>query len=762
MLEGENMKKDIASLAIAELRNLKEKNIIQNSILSDELDNVINRLNDKSFRLAVVGEFSSGKSTFLNAVLKKDLLKHGTVETTATLTQIDNISSDEDDQRFDVLYVDGRKEENIPIERLEDYTSTSSKIVSVADEVQKVILKTHIFDVDYPISLIDTPGLNGIADNHREKTIDEIKNAHACIYLMQVRGINKSDAEFIRYLCDYQKNILFVQNFIDELHELEGESPEQKIAAQRKILEEDIFYDKPDVHYDIIGVSARNALIAQDKETFSKYSDAERAELLASSNFKNLIAKIQELITENLTAKKQQKDAIRVALRILDQMHDIANIQIERQKQDDIESGKQGKVKYYTLLEERLQKNKEKYQKNIRNYISVETTELHKISNKKIEEDLERFSEHIEDTLNKIKFIDEMEDFVYDGGMSSQITSSVYEITQGINTLINYGLENIQDGAMLRIEEYLGSSNITANKKWKNIAAIEKKYTQFTADRDSFIQNSEREIVSLKSKRNDENSAIRDAVEEQERYSSYQHKNAKEKSEAEELYRREISKLGNRPAVSTTNVTEIEKVSRGDGFLGWLGNTFLGRKEVAVSRTIRDDSARRAWDKKKRNIVNNYNAEQERLEEEESAIARKLVYLSDKLEELDQNNKKLQQRIAEQEKEIENRKKVIEKEKEAARKEYLRNLRLEAQKELHNYLFNNSGIQAKFKQGVDNTLDRESKQIESRAVRLFETNFKNRLENIQESLEKEGKNKHRLNINMEVIEKSMQKLEELI
>lgn len=92
----------------------------------------------------------------------------------------------------------------------------------------------------------------------------------------------------------------------------------------------------------------------------------------------------------------------------------------------------------------------------------------------------------------------------------------------------------------------------------------------------------------------------------------------------------------------------------------------------------------------------------------------------------------------------------------------MRNLRLEAQKELHNYLFNNSGIQVKFKQGVDNTLDRESKQIESRAIRLFETNFKNRLENIQDSLEKEGRNKHRLNINMEVIERSMKKLEGLI
>lgn len=65
------MVKDIASTAIKELQGLKDKDIIQNSILADELDNVISRLKDKSFRLAVVGEFSSGKSTFLNAILKR-------------------------------------------------------------------------------------------------------------------------------------------------------------------------------------------------------------------------------------------------------------------------------------------------------------------------------------------------------------------------------------------------------------------------------------------------------------------------------------------------------------------------------------------------------------------------------------------------------------------------------------------------------------------------------------------------------------------
>ncbi|QCQ04651.1 hypothetical protein FAX13_08525 [Ligilactobacillus animalis] len=753
------MKKDIATLAIAELQKLKEKNVIQNSILSDELDNVINRLNDKSFRLAVVGEFSSGKSTFLNAVLKKDLLKHGTVETTATLTQIDNISSDEDDQTFDVLYVDGRKEANIPIERLEDYTSTSSKIVSVADEVKKVILKTHIFDVDYPISLIDTPGLNGIADNHREKTIDEIKNAHACIYLMQVRGINKADAEFIRYLCDYQKNILFVQNFIDELHELEGESPEQKIAAQRKILEEDIFYDKPDVHYDIIGVSARNALIAQDKETFSKYSDAERAELLASSNFKNLIAKIQELITENLTAKKQQKDAIRVALRILDQMHDIANIQIERQKQDDIESGKQGKVRYYTLLEERLQKNKEKYQKNIRNYISVETTELHKISNKKIEEDLERFSEHIEDTLNKIKFIDEMEDFVYDGGMSRQITSSVYEITQGINTLINYGLENIQDGAMLRIEEYLGSSKVSVNKKWNKVTIIEEGYRDFITERDKIIELQEDEVKELEKKKDENSKKISEL--ERENGDNFKLLNSVrlqlDNNESERSS--EIRRLGSMPDVEKQTIYEdVEEYRGGLGIL----DAVLGPKIVTKERIVDDYSLQNKWKNKKNIISEKYNNKAADLKENIDALSSKIEFLNSRIKELDENNIELRLRISEQLDEINMRQSLIEKEKNVARLEYLRNLRKEALKSLENYLFEHSGVQSELEEKVSKVISREGKQIEIRSIGLFERNFRDRLESIRNSIKDSTQDKDTLNINREAIEKTMKNLEKLV
>lgn len=49
------------------------------------------RLNDDEIRIAVVGEFSAGKSTFINALIGKDILKHATTETTAVITRIVNV-----------------------------------------------------------------------------------------------------------------------------------------------------------------------------------------------------------------------------------------------------------------------------------------------------------------------------------------------------------------------------------------------------------------------------------------------------------------------------------------------------------------------------------------------------------------------------------------------------------------------------------------------------------------------------------------------
>lgn len=67
------------------LQEVRNSEYVKNvDLFEHDFQKIIDRLLDDSFRLAVVGEFSSGKSTFLNALIGKDLLKHGAKETTAT------------------------------------------------------------------------------------------------------------------------------------------------------------------------------------------------------------------------------------------------------------------------------------------------------------------------------------------------------------------------------------------------------------------------------------------------------------------------------------------------------------------------------------------------------------------------------------------------------------------------------------------------------------------------------------------------------
>ena len=103
-----------------------------------DLERLKERMQDDVFRIAVVGEFSSGKSTFINALLGKDVLSHASKETTAVLTQVVNVP--QDDPRIGKGFVrckDGTEQE-IRMDELREYTTTVSERHAVAQEIASV------------------------------------------------------------------------------------------------------------------------------------------------------------------------------------------------------------------------------------------------------------------------------------------------------------------------------------------------------------------------------------------------------------------------------------------------------------------------------------------------------------------------------------------------------------------------------------------------------------------------------------------------
>jgi len=159
-------------------------------ILSD-LEKIKERVEDDTFHIAVVGEFSSGKSTFINAILGKDMLSHAVNETTATITRICHVNKTDRRLGFcEILYHDGKITQFEDTSQLKNYT-TVQEGDDVAAKIRSVTVYVHLPYISRPITIVDTPGLNGIADKHREITFEEVKKAHACVYILSGKGLQR-------------------------------------------------------------------------------------------------------------------------------------------------------------------------------------------------------------------------------------------------------------------------------------------------------------------------------------------------------------------------------------------------------------------------------------------------------------------------------------------------------------------------------------------------------------------------------------------
>lgn len=82
------------------------------------------------FTLAVIGEMSAGKSTFINALLEKELLATGFGQTTCTLTEIKHA----DQECYEVEFADGSRKKYPTIQKLQEH-------MAIPDEYRELPIK---------------------------------------------------------------------------------------------------------------------------------------------------------------------------------------------------------------------------------------------------------------------------------------------------------------------------------------------------------------------------------------------------------------------------------------------------------------------------------------------------------------------------------------------------------------------------------------------------------------------------------------------
>lgn len=188
-------------------------------------------LERESFVLAVVGEFSSGKSFLLNALLGKIRLESvGSTErilgllatdinpSTATITEL-RYSKDE---RASAFYADGH-EERIPLDRLSRFITVGGEEGTLHDatgDERTAPTRVNVF-VDSPFlqrgfAVADTPGLASINPAHRRATLSFLPGADAVLYLIDTQQpFTEGDAAFLGIIRQHIQSIFIVQTKID-------------------------------------------------------------------------------------------------------------------------------------------------------------------------------------------------------------------------------------------------------------------------------------------------------------------------------------------------------------------------------------------------------------------------------------------------------------------------------------------------------------------------------------------------------------------
>lgn len=165
----------------------------------DRLQNLKSQV-DQPCVLAIAGRVKAGKSSFLNAILGKDLAKVGTTETTATINVFRKGTPPDPEKPVLVLWKNGHQNYESR-EFLDSLQGSDAATLKKAQGISRLeyLLSDPIFD---DVTLVDTPGTDAdtgedgdahqkiteeffnLRKQHSEETKEQTEKADAVIYLI--------------------------------------------------------------------------------------------------------------------------------------------------------------------------------------------------------------------------------------------------------------------------------------------------------------------------------------------------------------------------------------------------------------------------------------------------------------------------------------------------------------------------------------------------------------------------------------------------
>lgn len=340
--------------------NLELQKLSFNENLKSRLQKTLEKFQNLEFNIAITGVMNAGKSSLLNALLRKDFLGVSNIPETANLTVLSYGKSEEariyfwdkkewqnilenshfntdlkefiDKLNKSVNIEDFIKDkpliQSIALKELQNFSSAKNKISAL---IKKIEIKTSLEFLKNNISIVDTPGLDDVVIQREIVTNEYLRESDFLIHLMNAsQSLTQKDVDFLvhcllnsrlsKFLIVLTKADLLSEKDLEEVIVYTKESLKSRLMDFNENLIEKV---------DFLCVSAKMA-----SDFYKGLAPKESLEKSGMQEFENYLFNELYAGEKSKIALRAYKKELHLELKNILNEYEIQNQMIKENKQD--------------------------------------------------------------------------------------------------------------------------------------------------------------------------------------------------------------------------------------------------------------------------------------------------------------------------------------------------------------------------------------------------------------------------------------------